>query len=355
MAEAARLARDDDVVLIASGEYRSDVALWMQKRLTIRGTGQRPVIYADGKSSEGKATWVIRNGDFTVSNIEFRGGRESENSDGAGIRFENGKLTVVDCAFIDNQVGILTGNHSGAVLTIENSVFGLAPKSVTWLPHLLYAGRIALLRVTGSRFHGGYRGHLLKSRARISDIRNNLLVDGEGGSASYEADFPNGGEVTLVGNVLGQSKLSQNPTIVAYGAEGAVWPQNRLKMVHNTIYSEGPRPAWFLHVFIDNFSATPEVMTRNNLLAGIGRFTALVPGKHSGNYFAPASVFANPAIMDFALGADSWLRGTVNPITPDPERLQPEFEPSPVGKMQVIRGTLKWAPGAVQLAAPLKE
>jgi len=84
------------------------------------------------------------------------------------------------------------------------------------LPHLLYAGRIARLSVEGSRFHDGYFGHFLKSRARASDIRYNWLVDGEGGSASYEADFPNGGNVTLVGNVLGQSKTTENLTMLAY-------------------------------------------------------------------------------------------------------------------------------------------
>jgi len=43
-----------------------------------------------------------------------------------------------------------------------------------------------------------------------------LLVDGDSGSASYEADFPNGGNVTLVGNVLGQSKTTENLTMLAY-------------------------------------------------------------------------------------------------------------------------------------------
>ena len=347
IAEAALQAKDDDVVEIESGDYQGDVASWTQKRLTIRGVGRRPVLHAAGKSAEGKAIWVMREGDFTVTNIEFRGARVADGN-GAGIRFERGKLRIVACAFLDNQIGILTANFPDAELRIDNSLFGAAPQQEDALPHLLYVGRIALLRVTGSRFHGGQRGHLLKSRARVSDLRYNLLVDGQGGSASYEADFPDGGDVTLVGNVLGQSATAANRTIVAYGAESDAWPLNRLKMVHNTLYSEGPLPAWFLHVFKDKFSTMPDVMTRNNLLVGMGPFTTQVPGHHQGNYFAPAAVLGDPAIMDFSLGQASWLRGMVSPIEPDPQGLQPQFEPSVLGKISAIIAPSQWAPGAIQ-------
>ena len=347
IAEASRLAKDDDVVTIASGQYKGDVALWTQKRLTIRGEGQRPVLLAAGKNEEGKAIWVFRNGDFKVSNIEFRGARVDDEN-GAGIRFENGRLTVRQCAFFDNQIGILTANSPDAELTIEKSIFAQAPKQATSLPHLLYVGRIALLRVTGSRFHGGYRGHLLKSRARVSDIRYNLLIDGEGGSASYEADFPNGGDVTMVGNVIGQSRSTENPTIIAYGSEGSTWPQSRLRMVHNTLHSEGWHPAWFLRVFSDRFTFKPEIMTRNNLLIGAGLFTTFVNGEHSGNYFAWRAVLGDPAIMDFTLGAHSWLRGRADPVAPDPDGLQPTFEQVLPGSVSTIHQPLQWAPGAVQ-------
>lgn len=347
IAEAARLAQDDDVVEIAAGEYLGDVALWLQKRLTIRGVGQRPVLNALGKSAEDKAIWVIRNGDFRVSNIEFRGARVPDGN-GAGIRFEKGKLSVAQCAFFDNQNGILTANFSDAELTIENSIFAQAPKQKKPLAHLLYVGRINLLRVVGSRFHGGYFGHLLKSRARVSDVRYNLLVDGQGGSASYEAEFPNGGDVTLVGNVVGQSSSTENPTLVAYGAEGSIWPENKLKIVHNTFYSEGFRLAWFLHVFSDKFAEQPEIMTRNNLLAGIGFFSINVAGQHHGNFFVPTTVFGDPTIMDFTVTADSWLRGLVKPVEPDPKGLQPKFEHLMPGSISAIHIPSKWAPGALQ-------
>lgn len=347
IAEAARLAKDDDVVEIASGQYHGDVAVWSQKRLTIRGVGDRPVLVAAGKHAEGKAIWVIRNGDFEIHNIEFRGARVAD-ANGAGIRFEKGRLRVVNCGFFDSQMGILTADTPDAELMVENSVFAHAPQSSTAHQHHLYAGRIALLRVTGSRFFSGNHGHLLKSRARVSDIRYNLLIDGFGGMASYEADFPNAGDVTLVGNVLGQNANAQNQTIIAYGAEGYAWPYNSLKVVHNTLVSDGLRPAWFLRVFDALPGRPPDVLTRNNLLVGIGIFVANVGGQHQGNYFVPSFVLGDATLMDFSLGSTSALRGLAVPATAEQERLQPQFEQLVPGQLSAIPPRSVWVPGAVQ-------
>jgi hypothetical protein len=68
IAEAARLAKDGDTIDILPGEYHADVAVWLQKRLTIRGVGETPVLKADGRSAEGKAIWVLRNGEFVIEN-----------------------------------------------------------------------------------------------------------------------------------------------------------------------------------------------------------------------------------------------------------------------------------------------
>ncbi|MDE2441248.1 MAG: hypothetical protein KGP14_09505, partial [Betaproteobacteria bacterium] len=109
--EAAKLARDGEVIEIRPGVYRGQTAVWTQDKLVIRGEGGRPVMLADGKSAEGKAIWVIRGGKVQVENIEFRGARVPTGN-GAGIRFENGQLVVRTCAFFDNEMGILTANRA---------------------------------------------------------------------------------------------------------------------------------------------------------------------------------------------------------------------------------------------------
>lgn len=351
ISDAARAARDGDTVLIMPGTYRGDVTTWEQKTLTIRGASERPVLFADGKSAEGKAIWVIRNGDFRVENVEFQGARVGDGN-GAGIRFERGKLEVVNCAFADNQMGLLTANFIDAELTVRNSVFSRAPQVAGSLHHLLYVGRISRFYMEGSRLHGGYLGHLVKSRARSSELRYNLIFDGPGGRASYEVEFPNAGEAILVGNVVGQSAQSENPVVVAYGAEGSAWPVNRLILAHNTLISEGWRPAWFARAWTDQLPADTRIVTRNNLTVGIGAFTLALAGDHAGNLpFPPGAL--DTGSLDFTLGAGSFLRGFAAPLEGELAELmapRAEFQ-LPVGT-RALSAPEHWLPGAFQSDRP---
>jgi len=127
LSDAVRQARDGDTILVHGGEYRGDVAVLHQRQLTIRGVGRRPVLIADGKHAEGKAILVVRDGDIRIENLEFRGARVPDGN-GAGIRFEKGKLTVRGCAFFDNEVGLLTANFDNAELIVEDSEFAQAPR-----------------------------------------------------------------------------------------------------------------------------------------------------------------------------------------------------------------------------------
>lgn len=350
--EAAKIAKDGDVVLIKAGIYENDVAVWMQKRLEIRGVGGRPVLVANGADAEGKAIWVIRNGEFHIQNIEFRGARV-EDGNGAGIRFEQGSLSVDDCVFNDNQMGILTSNTPDAQLRIINSEFSNAPHQMEHLHHLLYVGKIARFSIEGSRLHQGFRGHLLKSRARVTEIAYNLIVDGEGGEASYEIDLPNGGDALIIGNVIAQSATSGNPVVLAYGAEGGAWPLNRLLISHNTMISDGWRPAWFARVWKRNLPADFETLAVNNLTVGLGVFTLLLPGEHRGNYFLPPNAL-DPAALDMVLSSGSLLRGRASTIQgPLAQKL------TPIAEFALPRGTMplsapkSWAPGAFQSSAPV--
>ena len=267
--EAIGRASDGDTILIQSGEYRGDVAVLHQKRLTLRGVGRRPVLIADGKHAEGKAILVVRDGDIRVENLEFRGARVPDGN-GAGIRFEKGRLHIRGCAFFDNENGVLTANFNDAELIIDDSEFAMAPRVEGKLHHLLYVGRIASVKVRGSRFHQGHIGHLIKSRASRTELAYNLIYDGPGGRASYEVDLPNGGEAVLIGNVIAQSAETENPVVVAYGAEGNAWPSSRLWLVHNTLISDGLRPGWFLRVWNERLPPGVEVKATNNLSVGLG-------------------------------------------------------------------------------------
>jgi hypothetical protein len=119
-AAALAKAKDGDVIEVVEGEYRGVVGVITQKKLTLRGIGKRPVFVADGKSAEGKAILVVRDGDVTIENLEFRGARAPDGN-GAGIRFEKGRLTVRRSAFFDNESGLITANSNDAEIEIVDS------------------------------------------------------------------------------------------------------------------------------------------------------------------------------------------------------------------------------------------
>jgi hypothetical protein len=264
IAAAAARAQDGDTVEIVAGTYVGDVAVWSQKHLTIRGLGGRVWVIAAGRSAEEKGIWVIRGEDVLVENIAFKGARVRHRN-GAGIRHEEGKLTVRNCLFDDNEMGILTANHESLTLIVENSEFSHGVIVTPRVSHLLYAGHIGRLEVRGSYFHHGLVGHLLKSRARFNLIEYNRLTDEAGGRASYEMDFPDGGVAILIGNLVRQSAGTENNRIVAFGAEGLRYSENVLIMANNTLVDDVPAGGEFVRVW------SPEqvsVKAYNNLLIG---------------------------------------------------------------------------------------
>ena len=347
LTEAARLAKDGEVIEIHAGDYRAQPAVWTQNNLLIRGVGQRPVMLADGQSAEGKAIWVVRGGRVTIENIEFRGARVVS-LNGAGIRFEKGNLTIRSCAFFDNEMGILTANFPELSLEVVNSEFGDAPRHKGDLHHLLYVGAIGKFVLRGSRFHNGYLGHLVKSRARENHILYNMLVDGAGGRASYELEFPNGGVAYVIGNAIGQSAGTDNPSIVAYGAEGPRWPDNALYMAHNTLINDAPAGN-FVNVRLDKMSVDVEVWLLNNLMVGTGDLFKPAQGRFDGNRLVARGELIELGGVPLRLTTTSPLRGAIRP--PGQARgveLLPDAEfRFPVGSRSMRPGSAL-APGAFQ-------
>lgn len=245
IAAAARVARDGDVVEVQAGVYRGDVAVWSQKRLTLRAVGGRAVLMAEGRAAEGKGIWVIRNGDFEIEGFDFVGARVAHRN-GAGIRFERGRLVLRDSRFLNNQMGLLTGNDPGSEVMIEGCRFSGPLDGDHWY-HNVYIGAIARFTMTASSSNAARRGHLVKSRARENVLRHNRLVDGDG-TASYELEFPDGGIADVFGNLIEQAPNSDNPVIVSFGAEGYRWPSNDLRMSHNTVVNRAADAAVFVRV-----------------------------------------------------------------------------------------------------------
>lgn len=350
---------DGDVVEFGAGEHRGQAAVIEHRRLTLRGEGAggggpRPVLLADGRSAEGKAILVVRHGDIRIEHLAFVGARVPDGN-GAGIRFERGRLQVLDCAFIDNQNGILAGNAADAELSVQDSEFLAAPAGGASLPHLLYAGRIARLTVSGSHFSGGARGHLLKSRASENLLLYNRLDDRPAGAASLEVDLPEGGLAWLVGNVIAQSPLSPNLTLLSFGAEGAAADEGRrhgLFAAHNTFVNTGLRPARFIRVHDTLLRGPVQQRVLNNLFVGLGLPGTPGGDDSSGNHLVPPQLLLDAQAPLPRLGPDSLLRGRVQPVAEQPHghALRPVAEPAwPLGTRALPpREPRAWVPGALQ-------
>ena len=347
LSEAARQARDGEVIEIRPGTYRGQPAVWTQDKLIIRGAAERPVMLADGKSAEGKAIWVVRGGRVQIENVEFRGARVPS-LNGAGIRFEKGHLVVRACAFFDNEMGLLTANHADMSLEVVDSEFGDAPHTQGDLHHLLYVGAIGRFSLRGSRFANGYLGHLVKSRARENHVLYNMLVDGAGGKSSYELEFPNGGVAYVIGNTIGQSAGTDNPKMLSFGAEGGRWPENALYMAHNTLINDFHAGS-FVHVWSDKLAGDVEVWLLNNLLVGNGELSRPAQGRFDGNRAVGRGELIEQGGVPSRLTSGSPLRGAVRPPGEANEvALLPSAEFTfPVGTRSLRVGS-RLAPGAFQ-------
>jgi hypothetical protein len=271
--DAVNAAGSGDLIEVNAGEYHGDVAVVSLARLTIRGLGSGAVFHADGRHAEGKAMLVIR-GDVLIENLEFRGARVPAGN-GAGIRFERGRLELRRCRFLDNEMGLLSAGRPEMELAVHNCVFGDAPRHDSgMLHHLLYVGAIGQCVVMHSRFFNGWRGHLLKSRARINRILFNQLIDGPEGEASYKLEFLEGGDNLVQGNRIEQSARSQNPAMLSMGAEAQGRYPGRLVLRDNLFVNHGAdsaeKPARFVHLWPENLAGSMEVLAEGNTFEGPG-------------------------------------------------------------------------------------
>jgi hypothetical protein len=342
LADAARVARDGDIVEVQPGDYRRDVAVWEQRGLTVRAVGGRARLIADGASAEDKAIWVVR-GDLTAENLDFVGARVPDGN-GAGIRFERGRLVLRHCGFVDNQNGILGGSDPDGQVFVENSVFRRNGTG-DGRTHHLYVARIGRLVVRSSYFSEGRVGHLLKSGARETQVLYSRLTDEAQGKASYELELPYGGIAIVIGNLIQQDAGTENRTIVSFGAEGYRWDENALYVAHNTIVNDFADAA----VFVAAAPGNARARVVNNVLVGKGGLDLRVPAELAGNARLGWTDVALPMRLDYRLkAAAAAAHAAVDPGMAGKVSLWPEREYVHPADSRALDRPLKLLPGAFQ-------
>lgn len=302
-AEASALAVAGVVIEIDAGDYIDDVFSTSLSNVTFRGVNGRAHMKFTGSAiSNGKAIWVLKGSRVKVENIEFSGAKVTD-TNGSGIRRQSVPGDVISLCNVymhDNQSGFL--GHGGKIIMefseFANNGFG------DGYSHNIYiddnAGDTELLFYFNYSHHANV-GHTLKTRAKVNDIRYNRLMDEASGQSSYLLDMPNGGDATVIGNVIQQGGNSKNNTLVSYGTT-LLRGGDTLLFAHNTLvndYGSGN--------FIFYNSATPVVEVQDNLLVGIN--TSLIDANLANtNVVLNSESFQNTAGYDYHLTAQSQAR-----------------------------------------------
>ncbi|HRG69635.1 MAG: right-handed parallel beta-helix repeat-containing protein [Saprospiraceae bacterium] len=257
----SNLVADGDSILIDAAEYKKDVCLWKAHNLTFIGVGGYAHLNAEGTAYGGKAIWVITGNFNRLEFIEFSNCSVVDRN-GAGIRLEGTSLTVSHCYFHNNQDGILAGDNPASDVVIEYTEFSHNGAGDGY-SHNLYINHLRSLTFKFNYVHHAYYGHELKSRAYTNVILYNRITN-EDGDASYEIDLPNGGPALIMGNVIQQSRYSDNNTLVSYGREGLTNPgKHSLYFLYNTIVNNEDKG-----ILLNVQTGMDTLVCANNLIAG---------------------------------------------------------------------------------------
>jgi hypothetical protein len=292
----------NDVIEIAGGvTYSGNVCAINTSNLTIRGVNGRPRIDAAGANAQGKAIWVVSGNNVTIENVEMLGAKVPDQN-GAALRLEGTNFTLRNSFLHDNENGILSGANTASNIVIDNTEFGHNGFG-TGYTHNVYIGNVASLTFRGNYSHDANVGHNLKSRALVNTIAYNRFSStppGQTGSTasgqpSYEIDLPNAGTSYVIGNIIEQPASNSNPSMLAYGEEGASNPGKDLYVINNTFLNDDSSHGTFVLVGSD---VTTPVLLQNNIFAGTGSLSTQASAVDRTNYRSIAPGFVDRGNYD---------------------------------------------------------
>ncbi|PSJ38778.1 right-handed parallel beta-helix repeat-containing protein [Allosphingosinicella deserti] len=253
-------------IYIAPGRYR-DCAVQEAGRVAFIAE-QRGTATFDGEMCEGKAALVLRGRESHVEGLVFQNARVPDGN-GAGIRMEQGNLTVAWTMFQNGQCGILSANDPGSTIRIDHSTFsGLGKHPDGTGAHSLYIGEYGALIVTNSRFERGTGGHYLKSRAPRIEVTGTSFDDSRGSATNYAIDLSAGATGRIAGNIFVNGRGKENySTMIAVAAEG-VHNSSAGLVVENNDVSLAPGVTYET-VFVGNWSDDRLTVRGNRLGKGV--------------------------------------------------------------------------------------
>ena len=296
-AAVAAAAAGDIIEIDAAGNYAGNVCSINKNNLTLRGVGGRPRIDAAGNNYGGKGIWVVSGNDVTIENIEFSGARVPDRN-GAAIRQEGTNVTIRNCYFHDNEMGLLANPNSASNIFIEKSEFAFNGNGDGYT-HNLYVNQVRKLTLQFSYSHDSNLGQLVKSRAAETHILYNRMVGGNS-TTVYEVGTPNGGKVYIIGNSIHQGPNTGNRSFIDYMLEGQYHPDNQLFVINNTFVNDASSGT-FVNM---SGSATTPAIIKNNIFTVPGTIATQASAVKSNNYVGVAQ-YVNRSGYDYRLQSGS--------------------------------------------------
>ena len=233
-------------IKVDAGSYTNDGGyLWDGiNNVTIEGVGGVAKIVDPTYYAGGKAAIVTGGQNILLRNLDISGITVPDGN-GAGVRYDQGTLTLDNVHLHGNQNGILGAADANGTITITNSEIDHNGTSAG-NTHNIYIGDIAQFTLTNSYVHDANVGHEVKSRAENNTITGNRILDNSG-TSSYSIDLPNGGNATITNNVIEQGANNQNHVVNAYGEEGSLHAGTTVTFSNNEVVNDDPNgagPLW---------------------------------------------------------------------------------------------------------------
>jgi hypothetical protein len=302
VAAALSASRDGDAILVDAGTYTNDFAS-VTTKVSLYAVGGRVTMLATVPPPNQKGI-LVEETDLHIEGFTFQGTHIPDDwgHNGAGIRVDNGNLSLVNCAFIGNQDGILTNSGQSISVSIDHSLFdgnGGNDGNGAGNIHAIYVGNVASFKMTNSIAENTLVGHEVKSRAQVNTIENNTIISGVGtGTGSYAIDLPNGGTSVIRNNTIIKGPNAENQNIIHFGGEGIPYAGSSL-LVQGNLFLNTRNGA----VGVLNQTAIPVTIT-GNVLDGLPAGSLVQgPAKVSGNWDKTAGLLADATLVGVLPGS----------------------------------------------------
>ncbi|MGH9208816.1 MAG: right-handed parallel beta-helix repeat-containing protein, partial [Acidimicrobiales bacterium] len=241
MASAIAASHDGDTIQVQAGTYTNDTAK-ITTSITLQAVGGRVLMQETAPLANQKGILIVGTQSaaptVSIAGFDFAGASTPFGRNGAGIRYQNGNLTLTNDYFHNNQNGILATpwQPGTGTLLIDHSEFAHNGTGDGYT-HNIYVGDIDSFTLQNSYSHDTAEGHEVKSRAENTIITNNRIFDNDS-TSSYSIDLPNGGNATITGNLIEQGAHGHNPVMIAYGEERGPRTGTNFTVAGNTFVND---------------------------------------------------------------------------------------------------------------------